>query len=322
MPLARLQPDHFETRPLPDEVAAYASTPEMLPAGCAGKVALLELDFAPLGGRTELRRRHQQSPLQIMRPLYFDPERPDLAIVFVMSGGAGMVQGDRYRIDVTCAPGSAVHLTTQGATKVMRMDDDYATSAVNLSAAAGCLLEYLPDAIIPSAGSRSYHRARVTIADGATAILSETLRAGRLAHGERHAYDVLATDLEVRRPDGAVLVLDRIRLAPGSGANAAGLGGPGILGGEDQVATLHVVSDAAPAAAIVDALRGALQDADVRWGASALPGDCGAWARLLGSHSPTIDRAMRAAWDAVRRLLIGVPAPQLRKSTTFMTPSP
>jgi urease accessory protein len=91
-----------------------------------------------------------------------------------------------------------------------------------------------------------------------------------------------------------------------------------MLGGEDQLATLHVISDAAPAAAIVAALRGALQDADLRWGASALPGDCGAWARLLGSHSPTLDRAMRTAWDAVRRLLIGVPAPRLRKSTTFL----
>ncbi len=86
MPSARLHPGHYEARPLPDEIAAYASTPEMLPAGCAGKVALLELDFAPSGGRTELCRRHQQSPLQIMRPLYFDPERPDLAIVFLMSG--------------------------------------------------------------------------------------------------------------------------------------------------------------------------------------------------------------------------------------------
>jgi urease accessory protein len=316
MTIARLHPSHYETRPLPDEFAAYASSPEMLPAGCAGKVALLELGFAPSGGRTELCSRHQQSPLQIMRPLYFDPERPDLAIVFVMSAGAGLVQGDRYRIDVTCAPGSAVHLTTQGATKVLRMDHDYATSAVNLSAAAGCLLEYLPDPIIASAGSRSYHRARVTVEAGATAILGETLRAGRLAHGERHVYDILATDLEVRRPDGSVLVLDRVRLAPG--ADATGLSGPGILGGEDQMATLHVISDAAPAAEIVTALRGALHDTDVRWGASTLPGNCGAWVRLLGSHSPTLDHAMHAAWDAVRQLLIGVPAPRLRKSTTYL----
>ena len=119
-----------------------------------------------------------------MRPLYFDPRRPDMAIVFTMTAGAGMVQGDRHRIDVTCEPGSALHLTTQSATKVQRMDDDYATSVVNLTAAEGCLLEYLPDPIIPCGGSRSYHRTRVSVAPGATAIVGETVRAGRLAHGE------------------------------------------------------------------------------------------------------------------------------------------
>ncbi|HZV75883.1 MAG TPA: urease accessory protein UreD [Conexibacter sp.] len=317
MSVARLSSSHYEVRPLPDTVAAYASIPDTLAAGRPGKVAVLDLAFGPVDGRTELLRRYQKSPLQIMRPLYFDPARPDMAIVLAMSAGAGMVQGDRYRIDAVCEPGSALHLTTQAATKVMRMDADYATSAVNLSAAEDCLLEYLPDPIIPCAGSRSYHRTRVSIARGATAIVGETVRAGRLAHGERHAYDVLATDLEIRRPDGVPLVLDRIRLAPGE--RPGGLDGPGVLGGEDQLASLHVVSDRAPATGIADALRAALRDAAVRWGVSVLPGDCGAWVRILGSSSPAVDRAMRDAWDGARRLLTGTPAPRLRKSTTFLT---
>lgn len=317
MAVARLAPDHYEARPLPAEVAAYAAVPQTLPAGAPGKVGILELAFGPVDGRTELLARYQKSPLQIMRPLYFDSERPDMAIVFAMSASAGLVQGDRCRIDVVCEPGSAVHLTTQGATKVLGMERDYATSVVNLTVASGCLVEYLPDPIIPCAGSRSYHRTRVTIAPGATAIVGETIRAGRLAHGERHVWDVLATDLEVRRPDGRPLVLDRVRLTPAG--QPGGICGPGVLGGEDQLAALHVISDAAPAAEIAAALRAALADAPLRWGVSVLPGDCGAWVRLLGSSSPDLDRAMRAAWDAARRLVAGVPAPRMRKSTTFMS---
>lgn len=316
MSATRLSPEHYEPRPLPGEVAAYASVPEMLPAGAAGKVAILDLRFAPIDGRTELVERYQRSPLQVIRPLYYDPSRPDLAIVLIMSAGAGMVQGDRFRIDATCAPGSALHLTTQGATKVMRMEHDYATSVVHLTAGAGSLLEYLPDPIIPAAGSRSYHRTRVTVGPGTTAIVGETIRAGRLAHGERHDYDILATDLEILRPDGTPLVLDRVRLAPG--LTEDGIAGPGVLGDADQLAALHVVSDAAPAAEIADALRAALADADVRWGVSVLPGECGAWVRMLGSDSPNLDRAIRDAWDAARRLLLGVPAPRMRKSTTYL----
>ncbi len=312
----RLQPSHYEARALPPAVAAYSAQPDTLPAGSAGKVAILDLAFGPVNGRTELLRRYQKTPLQIMRPLYFDPALPGLAIVFAMTTGGGMVQGDRYRIDAVCAPGGAVHLTTQGATKVMRMDADYATSVVELAVGAGGLLEYLPDAIIPCAGSRSYHRTSLTVAEGATAIAGETLRAGRIAHGERHAYEVLATDLEIRRPDGSLVAVDRVCLEPG--ARPEGLDSPGLLDGEDQLATLHVVSDAAPAEAIAGALRDALADAPVRWGVSTLPGDAGAWARLLGSSSPAVDRAMRAAWDAARRLLTGAPAPRLRKSATFL----
>ncbi len=316
MAVGHLSPEHYEARPLPREVSAYSSPLSTLRAGSSGKVAILDLTFGRVDGRTELLRHYQKSPLQIMRPLYFDPARPDLAIVMAMSAGAGMVQGDRFRIDVDCETGSALHLTTQGATKVMRMEEDYATSVVNLGAGSDCLLEYLPDAIIPCAGSRSYHRTTATVAAGATAILGERIRAGRIGHGERHDYDVLATDLEVRRPDGTLLALDRVRLVPSEGK---GLGGPGLLGADDQVASLHVVSDAAPAAAIAAVLREALADAPLRWGVSELPHDCGAWGRLLSSESAALDRAMDAAWDASRWLLAGVPAPHLRKSKTYVS---
>jgi urease accessory protein len=44
-----------------------------------------------------------------------------------------------------------------------------------------------------------------------------------------------------------------------------------------------------------------------------LPDDCGAWVRILGHEEPRVTEAVRAAWDAVRRLLTGHPAPDLRK---------
>ncbi len=317
MAVGYLSPEHYEPRPLPREVATYSSALQTLAPGSAGKVAILDLSFAPVDGRTELVHRFQKSPLHITRPLYFDPERPDLAIVIAMSAGAGLLQGDRQKIDVSCERGSALLLTTQGATKVMGMDGDYATSVVDLTIERDCLLEYLPDAIIPCAGSRSYHELRLSVGEGSTVIASETIRAGRLAHGERHAYDVLASDLIIRRPDGPLLAVDRIRLSPGA---AGGLGGPGVLGDEGQLATLYVVSDAAPPGALAEELRRALEGApDVRWGVSELPHECGAWVRLLGDESPRVDRAMGIAWDAARKLLIGAPAPRLRKSKTYMT---
>jgi urease accessory protein len=41
-----------------------------------------------------------------------------MAYVFVLQSGDGLVQGDRYRVDIDCAPGAAAQITTQAATNV------------------------------------------------------------------------------------------------------------------------------------------------------------------------------------------------------------
>nr|WP_228553873.1 urease accessory protein UreD [Catenulispora pinisilvae] len=306
----RLRPEHYEPERVPPEVLRHAGCPDTLAVGSPGKVGVLELGFQRIGGRTELVAHYQKSPLQIMRPLYIDPARPDLAFVYLMSTGGGILQADRLRTDLDCGADTAVHITTQAATKVHRMDFDYATQIVNLRAGPNSHVEYLPEAVIPFGGSRFYQHTVITADPSATVLAGETVLAGRLARGERHGYDAFASDFELRRPDGELLALDTVRLEPGG----LGVTGPAVLGGHDVMATLFVVTAGADAAVVADTLHDAVADAGVRYGVSILPGDCGAWVRILGDLSPAVNEAMRRAWDAVRRLLIGVPAPDLRKS--------
>ncbi|WP_083975628.1 urease accessory protein UreD [Kitasatospora mediocidica] len=311
----RLTPAHYEPARVPASVRRLAGRPEALGVGRPGKVGLLELGFERIGARTELVTRYQKSPLQIMRPLHFDPERPDLAITYLMSTGGGIVQADRLRMDLDCGPGSAVHLTTQAATKIHRMDADYATQLVHLSAAEDSYVEYLPEPTIPYRDSRFYQRTVITAAPSATVLAGETVLAGRLAHGERNAYQVFAADLEWRRPDPSgsgsrLFALDTVRLEPGT----SGVTGPAVLAAQDLVSTFYAVTPLAPAAAVADALHDALAGSGLLYGVSVLPSDSGAWLRVLGGDSPAVAAAVRRAWDAVRRLLIGVPAPAMRKT--------
>nr|WP_202512186.1 urease accessory protein UreD [Streptomyces sp. SID3343] len=273
---------------------------------------MLELGFAAKRGRTELVRHYQKSPLQITRPLHIDPGRPDLAVTYVMSTGGGLIQADRQRIDVECGADTAVLLTTQAATKVHRMEYDYAAHTVNLSVGPGAWLEYLPDPVVPCVDSRLHQRTHVTVDPGATVLLGETVAAGRLARGERHRYAVYASDLEVRRPDGTLLVVDPVRLVPGATGN--GVTGPAVLGGYGLMASLFVVTAIVPAARVADVLHDALAATGLTGAASVLPYDCGAWVRVLTNDSPALRRGMYAVWDAIRRELIGVPAPDLRKT--------
>ncbi len=306
----RLDPRHYEPARVPHQVRRYAGTPDTLAVGRPGKVGLLELAFERIGGRTELTGHYQKSPLQIMRPLYFDPARPDLAVTLLMSTGGGILQADRLRTDIRCGADTAVHLTTQAATKVYRMEHEYATQLVNLEAGPGAYVEYLPEPVIPFVDSRFYQRTVLTADAGATVLAGETVLAGRLARGERNAYRVFASDLEVRRPGGELVALDTVRLEPADG----GVAGPAVLGGHDVMSSLYVLSPLAPAARIADVLHEALAERGLLYGVSVLPQDSGAWLRLLDSDTRACAAALRAAWDAVRRLLIGAPAPDLRKT--------
>ncbi|MFI5859967.1 urease accessory protein UreD [Streptomyces sp. NPDC051546] len=316
LPPARLEAAHYEPPRVPLEVLRHSSVPDTLGVGRPGKVGLLELGFERVGGRTELVRHYQKSPLQIMRPLYFDPYRPDLPVTFLMSTGGGVIQADRLRTDLSFGPGTAGHVTTQAATKVYRMEHDYAVAQTFLTAGADAYVEYLPDPVIPYVDSRFYQRTVITADPTATVLVSETVLTGRLAHGERNAYQVFASDFELRRPGGELVALDTVRLEPGRipGRDGASVDGPAVLAGRSVMACFFAVSPLAPARELADLMHATLAAGGLPYGVSVLPQDCGAWVRVLGEHTEAVTRALGAVWDAVRRRLIGVPAPDLRKT--------
>ncbi|MGW3439990.1 urease accessory protein UreD [Streptomyces bacillaris] len=307
----RLDERYYGVERLPPEVAALGSAPDTLAPGSPAKVGILDLGFAVRGGRTELVERYQKSPLQIIRPLWTDPALPGMTYVCLMATGGGVAQADRYRMDFRCGPGTEVHLTTQAATKVFRMEHDYAAQRVHLTADEGAYVEYLPDPVIPFEGSRFYQSTEVTVAPGATVVLGDTVTAGRLARGERHAYRVFAADLRIGRPDGTLLAVDTQRLSPD--ADGAGVLGPAVFAGHDHVSSLYAVTDRAPATEVADVLHEAVAGHGVTYGVSVLPRECGAWLRLLDDSPVRVAAAHTAAWAAVHRLLTGHPAPPVRK---------
>jgi urease accessory protein len=309
-PFARDNPRHYSAAGLPREFRSFEQSVGTLDVGRPGKVGLLELGFAA-DGVTRLRRHFQQAPLQIFRPLYVDPARPDLAVVYVVSTGGGILQGDRYRIDVSCGKGTAVHLTTQAATKLYRMEQNYASQIVHLTAGPDSLLEYLPDPIIPYRDARFFQRTSLTVDPTATVVMGETLLPGRVAHGERDAYTLFVSQTEARTPEGRLLFADTVKLDP---ANSS-VHSPGRLDTYDVVASLFVVSQRLPPGDLISRLRATFdRHPSVVAGASELPNGAGVALRFLGPASATVQSAMNAVWNEARRALLGIPALDPRKS--------
>jgi urease accessory protein len=308
--VSRDDPRHYSVRDLPRELAPFETPVDGASVGSPGKVGLLELTFVPIAGATRVTRHFQQFPLQVLRPLYLDRHRPDMAFVYVLSHG-GTLQGDRARLDITCAPGASAHVTTQSAGKLYRMERNYATQLVYLTAHAGSVLEYLPDPVIPFRDSRFYVRTELTFDPDATVIIGDTLLPGRVAYGEHHDYTVYVSHLEARATDGRLCFADTLAFSSGRGSPHS----PGRLGSHGVLATLYVATRRIASRALADRLHGRVAACTgVIGGASELPNDCGAWVRVLGTTSAEVGAALHAAWDEARLAVIGVPAPNRRKT--------
>lgn len=308
--LNRDDPSHYTIADLPPEFAAFETELDGLDVGAPGKVGLLELDFEVLGGATRIARQHQRFPLQAFRPIYLDPRQPGMAFVSIMSHG-GIVRGDRYRLDLNCGAGAAAHVTTQSASKIYRMDRNYATQIIHLQAGPESVLEYLPEPVIPYRDSRFRGRIELRADPTATVILGETLLPGRVAHGEHHDYTIYDTRLEARSSGGELLFTEALKFEPARSSPHS----PARLGPHAVLATLYALSRRVPARLLSDRLHARLATLpDVRAGVSVLPNDAGAWVRVLGEDSLAVSAALHAAWDEARLALIGSPAPDRRKT--------
>jgi urease accessory protein len=271
---------------------------------------VLELAFCrDPRGRTALRSRRQRFPLRTTMPFHLDAAAPDMAFVYVQNPTGGVFAGDRLLTSVTADAGARVHLTTQSATKLYRMDGGEARQELRFELASGSYVENIPDALIPQAGTRYRQRTRVELAAGAEFVTAETIAPGRRAHGERFGYDLVELTTEVRR-DGVELCVETLRMEPARARPDRA----GLLGDSDYLVSMLALapeSDATRLAAAIDsALAG---EAGLRGAAGELPRGAGALVRILAPDTPSAERGLRRAWAAARDELLGLPLPERRK---------
>src|SRR5438128_2608486 len=152
---------------IPSEVQAYGSELKQLQVGRAGKIGALTLllEQDQERGKTVVKEQYSKIPLFTQRALYLEESLPSMAYIYIMSPSGGILQGDRYRMDIVLKNKACAHITTQGATRVYRMERNYATQIVNVVVDDGCYLEFVPDQIIPFRDSRFYQTLNLKVHD-------------------------------------------------------------------------------------------------------------------------------------------------------------
>ncbi|MGE3297982.1 MAG: urease accessory protein UreD [Porticoccaceae bacterium] len=239
---------------------ALARTPV---AGSEGWRARLELGFARRGDRTALVRNRNLGPLRVQRPFY---PAPDECQVYVLHPPGGLVAGDRLELDIDCAPGARVLLTTPGAGRVYRGGHAQhpQTFAVHIRVAAGAHCEWLPQENILFDGAWAENSVRVDLDPGAHYTGWDITCLGRPAAGETFTRGLLDQRLWLWR-EGRPLLGERLRIGGGDAQLDApwGLAGRPVFG--SLVTTLHHpdaigrVRDALATAACADLLAAATE---------------------------------------------------------------
>lgn len=173
----------------------------------------LKLHFSIDGEQqTQLIVREQRPPLQVIRAF---PISTGGALVHVHNVSGGVLGGDKLRLEVEVEPGAHAQLTSTGATRLYRSRPGVpaAQQTGTITVREGALLEYLPDPLIPFAGSYYHQHMRIELDSGAGLFWWETVTPGRVAHGEQFAYEQLILDLHISTRDQSIAI-ERLKLEP------------------------------------------------------------------------------------------------------------
>jgi urease accessory protein len=270
-----------------------------------GRDGLLELSFRHVDGRTILDHRCFAHPLQALEP----HRAPDGSLCLMMLNiSGGMVGGDRLtaRIELGCDAHAV--LTTASAAKAYR-SESVALQDTQITLSENAALEYLPDHLIPYAGSAIEQTLRIEMAKGSRAIIYDAMAAGRVGRGERWQFRTLKSEVAISQ-SGRPRYLNRARIVPASQP----LSEIGWMENYNYLATLVMAGDDdRDWAGLVLALHNALQRSQGVQGSASAMAHGGCVARFISVSADALTCTAMKLWAIARRELIGLEAFPLRK---------
>ncbi len=269
---------------VPSQFASFDGKISQMDVGKTGKIGFLKLTlgFDSQRNKTIITEQRSCVPLYVQRALYYDESIPSMAHLFVLSPSGGVLQGDRYRTDIELKNGAMSHITTQGATRIYKMNSNYATQMINLNVGKDCYLEFLPEQLIPYKNSRYYQKATFKVDDSATLVYSETIVPGRVAMGELFDYDVCCLKTLCYDDKQEMKFHDNCILEP----KKQTMNSLGIFGNRTVLSMMYVVTKKECVEELYEVINQIFKDNDeIIGGASILPNNSGLSVRILSNSS-------------------------------------
>jgi len=306
-----LEQKFYVSEDLPKEFLLYEQQVKQLRVGETGKTGAIKiaLERDLQTNKTVTKELFSKVPLQVQKILYIEESLPQMAYVYLMSPSGGILQGDRLRIDIRLENNAQAHVTTQAATKVYRMNSNYATQMVNVFVGDNCYLELIPDQLIPYRNARFYQRVKMQVHDSATAIYSEIITPGRVASGECFEYDICCFKTIATDQDSRLRFMDAFLLEPKREELFDGFG----LGSKSVFANMYILTKSVDSKTLSDTVHNILNKSSVNGSASVLPRCDGISARMIANTVQEIKNVVDIILNKIRKDVLSKPFTGVRK---------
>ncbi|ANE48791.1 hypothetical protein SY83_08005 [Paenibacillus swuensis] len=158
-----------------------------------------------------LTERFHQAPLKISKTFELSPGGE--LLVYMMDASPGILDGDRYEIQMHLGEGTQVYLTNQSYTKVHPTPKESSAMVQTFTLERGSMLEYFPEPLIPYADSKFRSDTVFHLSEDAVVMYGDIVTPGRIHHGEQFLYERLDSHMEAYR-DGKLIAWDHFHLKP------------------------------------------------------------------------------------------------------------
>lgn len=286
---------------------------KQLGAGKSGKNGKLKiiLDVNPSSGRTRIKEKESAFPLSVQKEMHYDQFLPNMTHVYIVSSSGGILQGDKYAIDVALEKDALAHITTQGATRIYGMDASNAIQVVNVTLDDGAYLEFIPDQIIPYKNSRFYQEINFKVHDNATMIYSEIVSPGRIGMGEIFDYDICYLRSTGKNHKDELRFTDYTKIEP----KKMNLQSFGLLEQKQITATMYVLAKTKDVETIVRTLENEIKNSsEVEIGWSTMIKENGILLRILGNTTRDVIRLVYDITKIVRKTVLDSDFQEIRKT--------
>lgn len=305
--------DFFNTEEMSNETLQHNEEVKQLGVGKSGKTGKLKivLDVESISGRTIIKEKESVFPLSVQKEMYYDQFQPKMTHIYIVSSSGGILQGDKYIIDIILEKNTLAHITTQGATRVYGMNASNAIQVVNVSLDDGAYLEFIPDQIIPYKNSRFYQKINFKVHDNATMIYSEIISPGRSGMGEIFDYEICYLRSIGKNHKDELRFTDYTKIEP----KKMKLQDFGVLGQKQIMATMYILAKTNDIEKISQTLEKATKNSsEVEFGWSTMTKENGILLRILGNTTRDVIRLVYDITKIIRKIILNSDFHEIRKT--------